>query len=117
MTEIKNSTYKVKGRIWIEINNEAFIGEGKALLLKKTAELGSLRKAAAELNISYRKAWYGINKMNKSAESPVIILKHGGRQGGIAEITPFGKKILKKFEAIEKEFTTFLNDKTKELKK
>jgi molybdate transport system regulatory protein len=111
-----NKSYKVKGRIWIEINDEAFIGEGKAVLLKKTAELGSLRKAAAELNISYRKAWYGINKMSKAAESPVIILKHGGHRGGIAEITPFGEEVLKKFEIIEKEFHAFLNDKTKELK-
>ncbi len=106
--------YKVKGRIWIEINDKTFIGEGKALLLKKTAELGSLRKAAAEMNISYRKAWYSINHMNKAAEKPVIILKHGGKQGGIAELTEFGEEILTMFEKMENEFLTFLNSKTKE---
>ena len=107
--------YKVKGRIWIEINDETFIGEGKALLLKKTAELGSLRKAANDMNISYRKAWYSINHMNKAAEKPVIILKHGGKQGGIAEITDFGKEILDKFEKIKKEFSIFLESRSKSL--
>jgi len=105
--------YRVKGRIWIEINDETFIGEGKAFLLKRTAELGSLRKAATDMNISYRKAWYSINHMNKAAEKPVIILKHGGKQGGIAEITDFGREILDRFEKIKKEFRIFLDFQSK----
>ena len=104
--------YKLKGRIWVEINGETFIGEGKAQLLKKTAELGSLRKAAAELNISYRKAWYSLNHMNNAAKEPVIILRQGGRNGGIAEITDFGREILRRFEKIEQDFNSFLEIQT-----
>jgi len=108
--------YKIKGRIWIEINDETFIGEGKARLLKKTAELGSLRKAAAEMNMSYRKAWYSINHMNKAAGKPVIILKHGGKQGGIAQITPFGEKVLAEFDRLNQYFHDFLDRRTKRIK-
>ncbi len=115
MTISGNETYNAKGRIWIEINNKTFIGEGKALLLEKTAELGSLRKAAADLNISYRKAWYSLNQMNKTAETPLITLKHGGKQGGIAEISEFGEKVLKKFKRLKMEFSAFLDEQTKSL--
>ncbi len=115
MTASGNKKYKAKGRIWIEINDNTFIGEGKALLLKKTAELGSLRKAANELNMSYRKAWYSLNQMNKTADTPLITLKHGGKQGGIAEISKFGKEVLEKFKKIEKEFCGFLDEQTKSL--
>ncbi len=115
MTISGKEKYKAKGRIWIEINDKTFIGEGKALLLEKTAELGSLRKAATELNISYRKAWYSLNQMNKTADTPLITLKHGGKQGGIAEISELGKEVLEKFEALKKEFSAFLDKQTKSL--
>ena len=116
MAPPKRNIYSIKGRIWIEINDETFIGEGKALLLKKTAELGSLRKAASEMNMSYRKAWYSINHMNRAAGEPVITLKHGGRKGGIAEITPFGKKVLEEFDKLDKEFHKFLDRRSRLLK-
>ncbi|MEN8125799.1 MAG: LysR family transcriptional regulator [Bacteroidota bacterium] len=106
---INKNTYKIKGRIWIEINNETFIGGGKARLLRKIAELGSLRKAAAEMNLSYRQAWYSLNQMNKAGKEPLIILKRGGKHGGIAQITTFGKLILTQFKKIENDFDKFLD--------
>jgi len=113
---VDKNTYRIKGRIWIEINKETFIGGGKARLLSKIAELGSLRKAAAEMNLSYRQAWYSLNHMNKAAEEPLIILKRGGKQGGIAQITEFGEKILNQFKKIEKDFAIFLEVQNKHLK-
>jgi molybdate transport system regulatory protein len=106
-------TYSVKGRIWVEVHHEALMGAGKVQLLKKTAELGSLRKAASEMNISYRKAWYSLNQMNKTADTPLIILKRGGKHGGTAEITELGELLLGKFEKMEEEFIAFLVAQTK----
>ena len=108
----EKNTYEVKGRIWIEFQNRTFIGKGKARLLKKTTELGSLRKAAIEMNISYRKAWYHLNQMNTATDTPLIILKRGGKQGGVAQITEFGKKMLEDFKNLEKEFADFCATKT-----
>lgn len=111
----KNNRYQIKGRIWIEIGNKTFIGEGKAHLLKKTAELGSLRKASAEMEMSYRQAWYSLNQMNKATERPVILLRRGGKNGGIAHITEFGKEILNIFEKSQHEFVKFLQNQTANL--
>jgi molybdate transport system regulatory protein len=108
----KNNQYQLKGRIWIEIGNKPFLGEGKANLLKKTAELGSLRKASVELEMSYRQAWYMLNRMNKAIEKPVILLQRGGKQGGIAHITEFGKEVLNIFEKSQHEFEEFLKNQT-----
>ncbi len=111
----ENKVYSVKGKIWIEINEETLIGEGKVKLLMKTAELGSLRKAAAETEISYRKAWYSINQMNNAAKTPLIILKHGGKEGGIAQLTPFGEKIISQYQKVEEEFIKFMIEQSKSL--
>lgn len=113
--ESENKTYSVKGKIWIEINDETLIGEGKVKLLMKTAELGSLRKAAAETGISYRKAWYSINQMNNAANTPLILLKHGGKEGGIAQLTPFGEKIISQYQKVEEDFTKFINGHSKSI--
>jgi molybdate transport system regulatory protein len=107
-----NTQYNLKGRIWIEISNKTVIGEGKASLIKKTAELGSLRKAAGALELSYRQAWYSINQANKSAGKPLILLQRGGENGGIAQITDFGKEILNIFEKSQNEFVNFLKNQT-----
>ena len=114
MSDMKND-YRLKGRIWIETGGQTFIGEGKAILLKKTAELGSLRKASAELEMSYRHAWYSLNKMNKAVGKPVILLHRGGKSGGIAEITEFGAEILKIFERSQRDFEKFLNNQSVKL--
>ena len=108
----KNNKYQLKGRIWIEIGNKTFMGEGKALLLKKTAELGSLHKASIDMGLSYRQAWYSLNHMNKAAKEPVISLQRGGKNGGIAHITEFGKEILLVFEKLQYEFEKFLQNQT-----
>lgn len=104
--------YMLHGRIWIEIGNNTVIGEGKAALLRKTAELGSLRKASALLKMSYRQAWYSLNQMNKSSGEPLIKLHRGGRNGGTAQITESGKELLSLFERSQREFERFLNEQT-----
>ena len=115
MMDTRDITYIVRGRIWIEVHRKTLLGEGKVHLLRKTAEHGSLRKAAKEMNLSYRKAWYSLNQMNNAAGTPLIVLKRGGRQGGIAQITAYGKEILGKFEKAEEEFIAFLDAQTRRL--
>jgi molybdate transport system regulatory protein len=112
----KNDQYRLRGRIWIVIGDRTIIGEGRAKLLEKTAELGSLHKASAELGISYRQAWYSLNRMNKATELPVISLQRGGKNGGIAHITDFGREILNIFEKSQNEFGKFLQNQTEILK-
>jgi molybdate transport system regulatory protein len=112
----EHNQYQLRGRIWIIIGSKTIIGQGRADLLKKTADLGSLRKASSELGMSYRQAWYNLNQMNKATEKPVIQLHRGGKNGGIAMITEFGKEILNIFEKSQHEFEKFLENQTTILK-
>ena len=104
----KVNQYQLKGRIWIDIGDKNFMGRGKAELLKKTADLGSLRKASMELGMSYRQAWYSLNRLNSVAGKPLVILQRGGKNGGRALLTGFGIEILEMFEREQLEFEEFL---------
>jgi molybdate transport system regulatory protein len=79
-------------------------------LLRQIEQHGSLRQAAEELGISYRKAYYRIYSMNKAAKQPVVELKRGGKNGGVSEITTYGKELMKEYEKIEKQLTDFIQN-------
>ena len=69
-------------------------GPGKAELLEKIDELGSLQGAAAAMEMSYMKAWKFVKTLNSSYREPVVILHRGGKDQGGAELSKTGKEIL-----------------------
>lgn len=106
--------YKIKSRIWIESEDNVLLGEGRVQLLKAINETGSLSKAAKSINISYKKAWGLLDSINKSAKKPVTINSVGGKGGGGAELTDYGKALVRAFDDINQNCWAFLD---KELEK
>ena len=101
--------YKIKSRIWIETDDNVLLGEGRVRLLRAIDETGSLSKAAKTLKISYKKAWSLIDSVNKSAKKPITISSIGGKGGGGAQLTPYGKSLIIAFETINKNCWDFLD--------
>jgi len=108
--------YKIKSRIWIESNNNVLLGEGRVQLLKAIADTGSLSKASKTLNISYKKAWQLLDSVNKSAKKPVTINSIGGKGGGGAQLTDYGKLLVNTFDDINKNCWEFLDEQLKKIK-
>ena len=102
--------YKIKSRIWIEVDDKVLLGEGRVNLLKAIKKTGSLSKAAKSLKMSYKKAWTLIDAVNKSAEKPVVITSVGGKNGGGATITPYGEKLISVFEDINSNCWEYLDN-------
>src|SRR6056300_1538278 len=109
-------SYKIKSRIWIESNNNVLLGEGRVHLLKAIQKTGSLSKAAKSLNISYKKAWQLLDSVNKSAKKPVTINSIGGKGGGGAELTDYGKSLVITFDEINKNCWEFLDEQLAKIK-
>ena len=102
-------SYKIKSRIWIESDENVLLGEGRVQLLKAIDVTGSLSKAAKSINISYKKAWQLLDSVNKSAKKPVTINSIGGKGGGGAELTEYGKSLVVVFDEINKNCWAFLD--------
>lgn len=96
------------GRIWIETEEGPFLGYGRIELLQKIGELGSLRKAAAEMKLSYRQAWDFVDQMNKRTGKPLVISERGGKNGGGALLTPEGQQAIALFNDLNTAFQEFL---------
>jgi molybdate transport system regulatory protein len=103
-------SFKIKSRIWIELDDKVLLGEGRISLLKAIEETGSLSKAAKSINLSYKKAWHLIDSINKAAQNPVTINSIGGKGGGGSELTDYGKSLIIAFDTINKNCWEFLDD-------
>ena len=79
---------------------EAF-GPGKARLLELIEEQGSIRGAAAAMNMSYRHAWLLLQAVEDTFGAPVISTATGGAKGGGAKLTELGRTILARYRSIE----------------
>ncbi len=98
----------VNGRLWVEIDGKNFLGSGRIELLEKIELLGSLRKAAISMGLSYRKAYYAVRSMNELSPGPLVELKQGGKGGGCAKLTATGRKYVVRYQQIAHEFVIFL---------
>lgn len=108
--------YKIKSRIWIEADGEILLGEGRISLLKAIDATGSLTKAAKEIGMSYKKAWSLIDAVNKRAKKPVTTSSIGGKGGGGAILTPYGKSLVLVFDTITKNCWGFLDEQLSQTK-
>lgn len=91
----KNNQATLRLRVWIEQQEETYIGIGSTLLLQHIEKLGSLRKAAEELGMSYRRAWGKLKKAEARIGKPLVEKIKG--QGQRFNLTPQGKEIMEKF--------------------
>lgn len=107
--------YKIKSRIWIESEHGVFLGEGRVRLLKAISKTGSLRKAASTLDMSYKKAWNLMDSMNKTAQKPLVVTVTGGKGGGGASLTDYGKEVINTFDTINQKCWEFLDNELKQI--
>lgn len=77
------------------------LSHGKAELLELIRETGSIRQAAAKMDMSYRRAWLLVDELNHLFREPAIETKQGGKSGGGAALTAFGDELLKRFRGME----------------
>jgi len=85
---------EVDCHISIKKDGVCFLGPIKIELLQEIKKCGSLSQAAKNLKFSYQYAWTMLDEMNKSAPEPLVIKQRGGSNGGGAELSSYGAKIL-----------------------
>ncbi|HSE11295.1 MAG TPA: LysR family transcriptional regulator [Rudaea sp.] len=88
-------------RIRVNLGVAAF-GPGKADLLEKIGETGSISAAARQMRMSYKRAWQLVDEMNRMFTQPLIEASPGGAHGGGAALTALGARIAAAYRSIQK---------------
>jgi molybdate transport system regulatory protein len=84
---------------------ETMLGPGKAELLERVRDTGSISAAGREMGMSYKRAWDLVSAMNRMFAEPVIQASKGGSSGGGAILTPLGAQVLATYRRIEQTCT------------
>ncbi|HWA38734.1 MAG TPA: LysR family transcriptional regulator [Burkholderiales bacterium] len=77
------------------------MGPGKAELIERIAQTGSISGAARGMGMSYRRAWQLVEGLNRTFRAPVVETAVGGARGGGAVITAFGRKLVADYRRME----------------
>jgi len=81
---------------------------------------GSISSAARQMKISYKRAWDLVDVINKSFKQRSVTTSPGGKNGGGAKLTKFGRFILnnyrnlvvKTYSATDAELTNIISNLT-----
>ena len=90
-------------RLRVDFATFCRVGPGKIALLETIDRTGSLSQAARDLGMSYRRGWQLLASLNTSFRKLVVVTATGGRRGGGARITPFGRELIRCYRAFERD--------------
>lgn len=90
-------------KIWLTEKDNKIFGRGPKELLIRTEQMGSLRRAASSMNMSYSKAWSLVSNLEKSLNIQILDKKVGGANGGSSTLTDEGRALVEKYDRLEKE--------------
>ena len=79
----------------LNVADKLFANPKRINLLQQIAATGSISQGAKLAGISYKSAWDAIHAMNHQLSDAVVISEKGGKGGGGAKLTTFGKRLLK----------------------
>ncbi len=87
--------------IRIDLGDGAALGPGKARLLELIDAEGSIRRAAAAMGMSYRRAWLLVQEIEAVMGAPATAAATGGVKGGGTSLTETGRAVVARYRAIE----------------
>ena len=88
-------------RIRIHFGEDAMLGPGKAELLERISETGSIAAAGRAMSMSYKRAGNLVEQMNNVFRDPLVTSSRGGSRGGGAELTTAGQAVLAHYRKLE----------------
>lgn len=87
-------------RLRLQFDDRLVFGPGKAELLARIRESGSISAAGRAMGMSYKRAWSLVEEVNAAFRAPLVLCARGGAGGGGAALTEAGLVVLAAYEAM-----------------
>jgi molybdate transport system regulatory protein len=103
------SRLQVRSKVWLEIDGEPVLGQGREQLLRLIQATASINAAARQMGIPYRKAWTYLDAMEKRLGYPLVSRQKGGTGGGKSSLTPEALALLEGYDALQEGVNAFVD--------
>ena len=87
----------------IDLDAGGRIGPGKIELLESIDRNGSISAAGRAMEMSYKRAWDLVDEINRICRRAAVERQTGGKNGGGAVLTPFGRALVARYRKIERD--------------
>jgi molybdate transport system regulatory protein len=87
-------------RLRLLLGDRAMLGPGKAELLERIRDTGSISAAGRQMGMSYKRAWMLVEEMNTAFRAPLVDSTRGGPGGGGAVLSATGQEVLGRYLAV-----------------
>lgn len=105
-------------KLWLSsMSGEGIISEEVYALLQGLRDSGSLKAAASQAGMSYRKAWGDIRQAETLLGYALTEKKRGGKEGGQSILTPSALKLLEAYTALHEKLDDAVEEAFAELKR
>jgi molybdate transport system regulatory protein len=99
---VKRRNWTCGLRVWLESDGHVVLGRGRVELLEAIERHHSIRRAAASLGMSYRRAWLLVQSINSACDTQLVEATKGGNSGGGSVVTAFGKQSIRQFHVLDR---------------
>ncbi len=105
-------------KLWLSsMSGEGIISEEVYAVLMGIREKGSLKAAAADCGMSYRKAWGDLKRAEELLGYDLTRKTRGGKDGGQSVLTPAANKLLEAYEALHQKLDDAVEEAYREMKR
>ncbi|GAB2182171.1 TOBE domain-containing protein [Denitratisoma sp. agr-D3] len=101
--------HKLVGKLTVDTEFGAFLGDTRIKLLESIERYGSISQAAKAVPLSYKAAWDAVDAMNNLADEPLVERSVGGKHGGGTNLTDYGRRLVAMYRAVEQEYQAALD--------
>ncbi len=97
-------------KVWVESGDgHLVLSDYRVRLLELIAERGSLADGAAEMGLSYRRAWGKIREIEANLGLKLVESAAGGPGGGHSQLTPAGRRLVACYERFRHALSEYAN--------
>lgn len=103
---------KIRTKVWIDDDHgNVIFGNGRLRILEAIDRLGSMNKAAKELNMSYRALWGRIKSTEERIGAKILVTKLGGGKNRGSALTTTGKRLVKSYKRLKDQIVKVADQK------
>ena len=90
----------------VSFSDDFYMGPGRADLLERIGETGSIAAAGKTMGMSYKRAWGLVQALNAGLGVPLVETTRGGSAQGGAQLTEAGRLVLAHYRAMQDKAAT-----------